>query len=367
MFKITLILAASCLSMGANAAFSQGNSAPAQSKPAAESRKAITTKEEFVEALQEQMGKFRDVMPPAPTDLANAEARKKALPGASPVLHEIVKLVREHGPKYTDIPIRETEFIFYGLVLGDAGFKAELDKKAKVKETEHEAKLTMAAVATATSDAAGRKAAYDGFIKLLKTETTVAPSLIFSVMMITDATTDEVNALAAAVTEYKDQELVAALKQQAQSKIAQTILPEKLNKGFAIAGKLVSGEDFTTESMKGKVVLVDFWATWCGPCMRALPEVIEMYKKYHDQGLEVVGVSCDNELAALKAFMEKRKADVPWPQVFNTAKPGWHEIATNLGIDGIPRMLLIDRKGVLRDIDAHEKMSEMIPKLLAEK
>ena len=66
----------------------------------------------------------------------------------------------------------------------------------------------------------------------------------------------------------------------------------------------VDGTAFSTESLKGKVILVDIWATWCGPCMRVLPHVVKIYQKYHGQGLEVVGVSCDSNADDLKSFLQ---------------------------------------------------------------
>ena len=126
----------------------------------------------------------------------------------------------------------------------------------------------------------------------------------------------------------------------------------------------MDGTAFSTDSLKGKVILVDLWATWCGPCVRELPHVAKIYQKYHDQGLEVVGVSCDRKAEDLKKFLESHK-EFTWTQLYDPKLPEW-ETAKQFGVLSIPRMFLIDKKGIVRTIDASEKMEEMIPKLLAE-
>jgi thiol-disulfide isomerase/thioredoxin len=125
----------------------------------------------------------------------------------------------------------------------------------------------------------------------------------------------------------------------------------------------VDGREVDVSKLKGKVVLVDFWATWCGPCVAELPHVKEAYEKNHAKGFEIVGVSLDQEKASLTEFVSGHQME--WPQYFDGQ--GWeNKLAGQFGITSIPAMWLIDKKGNLRDLHARADLSGKIEKLLAE-
>lgn len=108
----------------------------------------------------------------------------------------------------------------------------------------------------------------------------------------------------------------------------------------------LDGRAVDMKALRGKVVLLDFWATWCGPCVAELPNIQKVYREYHDKGFEVVGVSLDSaeDETTLKEFIRAR--GVPWPQHFDGK--GWkNDFAQEYGVMGIPEQLLFDQDGKL--------------------
>ncbi|HSH94353.1 MAG TPA: TlpA disulfide reductase family protein [Roseimicrobium sp.] len=106
--------------------------------------------------------------------------------------------------------------------------------------------------------------------------------------------------------------------------------------------KDLDGRPLSVSGFKGKVVLVDFWATWCGPCVRELPNLIQAYEKYHDRGFEIIGISLDENEQALRSFIAEQK--MPWPQYFEKSE-GLNKLATKYAAISIPTTYLLDREG----------------------
>lgn len=151
---------------------------------------------------------------------------------------------------------------------------------------------------------------------------------------------------------------------------------EQLIAHLEILKKVAVGEKFTDFEMadvkgevkklsdyvgQGKYVLVDFWASWCGPCRREMPNLVSLYKQYKSKGFEIVGVSLDNDKAAWEKGI--KELNITWPQLSDLK--GWqNEGAALYGVNSIPHVLLIDKEGTIIAKQLHgEKLSQKLEEL----
>jgi thiol-disulfide isomerase/thioredoxin len=145
-------------------------------------------------------------------------------------------------------------------------------------------------------------------------------------------------------------------------------VPDAIQPGqdLEIAGPTVQGPPFDLKALRGKVVLVDFWATWCGPCVAELPNVRAVYDRYHAEGFEVVGISLDHSRGKLAEYVKEKQ--IPWPQVFfdEEGKRGWaNPLARRYGVEGIPEMFLVDAEGrVVHEEVRGEALAPAVARLL---
>jgi thiol-disulfide isomerase/thioredoxin len=115
--------------------------------------------------------------------------------------------------------------------------------------------------------------------------------------------------------------------------------------------------------LRGKVVIIDFWASWCAPCMQAVPDVVALYKKLHGKGLEIVGICLDEDKGAMEGVTQS--SGMVWPQYFDGK--GWdNAISTRYGITDIPQMWLVDRKGMVVDTDGADGLADKVEKMVAQ-
>ncbi|MBL7745782.1 MAG: TlpA family protein disulfide reductase [Chitinophagaceae bacterium] len=126
----------------------------------------------------------------------------------------------------------------------------------------------------------------------------------------------------------------------------------------------VSGDTIRLSSLKGKVVLLDFWASWCGPCRVSNKNLVKLYAKYKASGFEILGVSLDDEATKWKTAIRQDK--ITWLQVNDAG--GWDaRIAQAWGINAIPTSYLIDKDGKLLAMDLEGKELEKALKYLLDK
>jgi thiol-disulfide isomerase/thioredoxin len=134
---------------------------------------------------------------------------------------------------------------------------------------------------------------------------------------------------------------------QAAAKVKSAPDENTIAEGYAFAPlefTSLSGQQVNLANLKGKVVLIDFWASWCGPCRRAMPDLVQTYKQYHDKGFEIIGINLDKDKSQLEKYMQEM--GITWQQYFDGLV--WsNKIVRRFSIRGIPHIVLIDKNGAV--------------------
>jgi thiol-disulfide isomerase/thioredoxin len=158
--------------------------------------------------------------------------------------------------------------------------------------------------------------------------------------MIKEATTPEFDKLIEELKNSKNPKIVEAAERMLNEFFRNPVGKEfpQFPKGV----KTTDGKDLTLERFKGKVLLVDFWATWCPPCRAEVPNLVKAYEEYNKKGFEIIGISFDESREKFDEYIKENK--MPWPQYFDGK--GWqNEVGPTYGIQSIPTMYLLDKDG----------------------
>ena len=129
----------------------------------------------------------------------------------------------------------------------------------------------------------------------------------------------------------------------------------------SFASEDIAGKSVRLDAYRGKYVLIDFWATWCAPCIGELPRLQAAYRTYHDAGFAIIGVSLDESKTAVVDFARAR--NLPWPQLHNAS--GSADLVEGFGVSSIPATYLIDPEGTIIRLDLRGKaLDETLNRLI---
>ncbi len=130
--------------------------------------------------------------------------------------------------------------------------------------------------------------------------------------------------------------------------------------------KTLRGEQITLSTLKGKVILLDFWATWCGPCKESIPQFVQMYRDFRAKGFEIIGLSMDRgDERAVRNFI--KAMDIPYPVLIAP-----DDLAKKYGVTALPTTFLIDKEGKIREkivgfnLSIAQRMVAKVSQLLSE-
>ena len=136
---------------------------------------------------------------------------------------------------------------------------------------------------------------------------------------------------------------------------------DALGRPLAIQFTAADGRAVNLTTLSNHVVLVDFWATWCPPCVALAPELKRLYTRFHTNGFEVVGINFDDDTNAVQRLIKEQ--GLVWPQYFGGRD---NKFGREYSVNTLPSVWLVDRKGNVRDLHGTENLAAKVAKLMAE-
>lgn len=137
-----------------------------------------------------------------------------------------------------------------------------------------------------------------------------------------------------------------------------------LGNKFDLAAVTRDGKELKIDDFAGKFVLVDFFATWCEPCLAEVPRLQKHYAKYQAKGLEVIGISLDADEASLQRYLDRVK--LPWPIIHDNAEDPLERIQMKFGVSHLPTVLLLNKEGTVVSLEARGAELDRLMQILFE-